>query len=248
MTRNEWIVMREDPVVAWEALIPLPPGREAKLEVLFAIAETVLAAGAATQVMRLATVDDDGGDQHPLDYLLQLRRAAADSARSLPFFTFYPEEAPAGRRFVTLSRVALYDDAGAVVEREVSDLGTILALARPEAVEQNWPFMAHAPALEVIGERVVVEEDGKDARLVVESRTDLWFPEVLGLIDNTGPLGPPSLENRALACRHTPRLNEFVGTVRAAVEEAGGGWSTPSPEGIASRYAPWVGTNGIALA
>jgi hypothetical protein len=247
--RDLWIVMRDDAVVGWTGLVPLPAEPAAATSAAVGLAEAVLAVGGETDVLRLGTVADDGTDLRPLDYAEHLRAAAACNS-VVPFFTLAVEEWPAGRRLRTSGRIACHDEAGEVVEREVDDLGALLAASHPEATEADRPFMGHAPPLEVLGAAIDLRRPGgQEARLCVESRSDLWFPRVLGVLDGDVPSPPagPARDNSALAAIHTPRLNRFVRVVRDLVESRGGTWRIAEPEGIARRYAARVTQDGISL-
>ena len=222
MARNEWIAMADDALAVWDVTAPDE----------LALVDAILRVGADHDVFRVATEPVEGGPGEPFDYLAHLR------GRAQPFALGW-EEAPPGRRFVTPGRVCWYGGEGGVEQGEVADLGALLRQLHPE-VELRERYLAHVAPLEVSRTPYAI-------RLALH--TDLWFPRVIGLLDDDArPFPtPPARDNAELAACHTPRLNAFLREVRDHAEHAGGSWRQVEIEGIGRRYAELTSESGVQL-
>jgi hypothetical protein len=110
------------------------------------------------------------------------------------------------------SRIAYADPDGAVVEDDVSDLGAVLA-AGPHAGpaehrEPLWVFSTPVPRDDLIS-------------VLVSSGSDIWLPWCSARYEE-GAHVDDLADNRELARRHTPRLNEFLERAAELAERAGG--------------------------
>lgn len=120
-------------------------------------------------------------------------------------------------RVLETSRIAVLERDGTVVERETSCLC---------ATPGGGSRMKHFPPLEVWWSSGPSWFD-----LTIMTTTDLWWPRFFA----EGAPWNPIVDNRALAHRHTPRLNRFLATVRAEALRIGGTWETdPNPP------LPWL--------
>lgn len=119
--------------------------------------------------------------------------------------------APAWAAELGVSRLAVVDARGELVEQEVADLGAVLAAA---------PFAApvrHRPPLRVH----VHPEPG--AGVTITSCSDIWLPWCSARYEPDAE-EEDLADNTALAARHTPRLNGLLSRLREVVEGAGGSW------------------------
>lgn len=218
MSTNSWIALSDVAVARWEATS----------NDLLALAATIIRAGEDTGVLRFATSAPDRTDVRPFDYRPHLRTGVVP-------FELAPEEVPEGRRLIMQGEVCWYEN-GIVREGDVADLGSLIRLLRPDAVNWADDFMAHVPPVIVWAGR---------SRVRIDLPTDIWFPRVLGVLDGDAPPPPfpPARDNSTLASRHTPRLNVFLNEVRRAADS----WALVSPEGIAARYADMTDDHGIRV-
>lgn len=110
------------------------------------------------------------------------------------------------------SLIAVADRDEEIVERHVYDLGEVLAAA-PYHVNY-LELLRHGPPLEV---------NPLGTTLAISSYSDIWLPWTVGWWEPDHEHGYRA-DNRPLANRHTPRLNEFLARVRAATLALGGRW------------------------
>jgi hypothetical protein len=222
LSANHWVAVAGTELAAWDVDAPDR----------LALADAILRAGADTNVFRVAVQPIHGGVAQPFDYLAHLRGGARA-------FELSADEAPQGYRFVTPGRVCWHGRVG-VEQDDVADLGALMSRLRPRAEEWTERFMAHVAPVEVWRSPYAIR---------FALATDIWFPQVLGVLDGDAPPppAPPQRDNRALAACHTPRLNAFLADVRAAAERLGGTWRLVEPEGIGVRYAAMTGETGIRL-
>lgn len=136
------------------------------------------------------------------------------------------------------ARVAYFNRDGAVREAAVDDLGDLLRALRPQDLQLSDWLMKHVPPLDVARHATVPRPSNGQAHagtsLTVHFKlpSDIWLPWVSGILDDVHEAGVLQ-DNRALASRHTPRLNEFLSTAREATRACGGGWSMdPSQTGL----------------
>ena len=86
-------------------------------------------------------------------------------------------------------------------------------------------------------------------RIEIRLDTDIWFPSVMGFDEPLPDVGDPpdSYDNRALAERHTPRLNAFLDAAAREVAAIGGRWEMMDVDGIAVNYCDQWDERGIEL-
>jgi len=111
------------------------------------------------------------------------------------------------------SRVAFVDPSGAVIEDDVTDLAAVVAGARHAGVRKN------REPLNLSAGRSLDGDGGID--LLVSSYSDIWLPWCSARFEEGAHLDDLA-DNRELARRHTPRLNEFLARVGELAERAGG--------------------------
>lgn len=203
--RNAWIAA-SDPVIAWVADLTAAADRPHDL---LAWQTELLRAGREQAVYMVRAAPEAGyeGDG-PLEQLLAARSAAEGTA--VPFG--FARSGRAGGLRVA-ARLAYVED-GHVVEREVEDPGELLARLRPDDVAAAGSRMTrNAP----------VDVHPAGGRVIISSFTDIWLPLVPGLLEDDYELGRP-FDNRALAERHTPRLNAWLALARDRTRVLGGDW------------------------
>ena len=226
---NLWITYGEQ-LVEWTA--DLSPAADEPARLLGWIRH-VLAAGEQNQVYEVREAplagfrsDRDGALTGCLD-----RRYAADGVVDLGHFASSGMRVVNGAVLRAVGRLAYAGDRGDVVEGEVDDLGALLRSLRPGDVATAGGLMVDCPPIDLTGPLLDVARPersiwrGRPGVVSVRFtiRTDIWFPWVIGF------LAPPvdmtrRHDNRPLASRHTPRLNAFLASVRAATLDLGGRW------------------------
>lgn len=225
---NRWVALNGEPVAGWE--VALPPVRTDDIAGLLAFARGVVAAGEAADVYRVLEVPGAPA------YVATPERTYADfladcAARSgvVPLFNTAGGAAPTSQgRLRTPARLAYFDRAGHVVEDEVADLGELLQNVHPRGPELFSTYAARVAPVVVSGLTKVDLRAPVSERILVTIAlySDIWLTRVVGFADRHDP--PPRVEdmfdNRPLAERHAPRLNQFIDAVRTLVVELGGTW------------------------
>ncbi|MGI5212353.1 hypothetical protein [Plantactinospora sp. CA-290183] len=135
------------------------------------------------------------------------------------------------------SRVAFVDPAGRVVEDDVSNLGHVLAAA-PNA----GPHTGRV-ALDLAAFRSL--DSAPEIDLAVSSYSDVWLPWCSARYEEGAHLDDLA-DNRELARRHTPRLNEFLAGVGAIAERTGGALRV-NPDDTAPRLEFQLHDHGVRL-
>lgn len=89
--------------------------------------------------------------------------------------------------------------------------------------------------------------DKKDTFIKISLFTDLWFPWCVGLnLKKPAQTKENMYDNRQLAWRHTPRLNQCLTEIRQIVLDAGGTWEI-GKENVHEEYQHMVTETGIEL-
>lgn len=225
---NHWVALKDEPVAGWE--VALPPPRSDDVTGLLAFARGVVAAGEAAEVYRVLEIPGAPG------YVATPDRAYADfladcvaRTGALPLFATSGGAAPTSQgRLRTPARLAYFDPDGRVVESEVADLGELLQNVHRRGHALFPTYAAHvAPVVISTLRNVDMRAPTSEPILVtIALPSDIWLPRVVGFLDDRDapPRAEDMFDNRPLAQRHTPRLNEFIGAVRALVAELGGTW------------------------
>jgi hypothetical protein len=105
--------------------------------------------------------------------------------------------------------VAFFDSGGAVREETVTDLGALL-----RRLEAKTGLDRHYLPCSPVTVQTDLEPPAAEFRIQLYS--DIWFPRVIGMAGQGFSDRIESRElfdNRALAERHTPRFNRFLGDV-----------------------------------
>ncbi len=230
---NAWTAT-ESPRAVWLAdLHPLAD----RPEDLLAIVVEILRAGEQHQVLQFYEVPALGWKRDrdpPLAEVVaaDYRNVGGMGQRHLDAFGFTratwsgrPGDAVVG------ARLAVFDRHDQVVEQDVTDLAAAATLDPATAVDVR----ASRPPLTICGHRLALI--GDPPRLLRTHRWpgmvlrfmlfgDIWWPSL------RRPAGAAPADNRALASRHTPRLDRFLARAKAAVVDRGGRWMVDPPHAV----------------
>lgn len=144
------------------------------------------------------------------------------------------------------SKIAYHDEDG-VREGLIDDMGALLERFHGE---DGYPgHIRRLPPLMLGGHAISFEPDAHmsahklpSSSVSLKLMSDIWFPWVpwFGLRE-----GERFHDNRALAERHTPRLNRFISGLRQSVLDRGGRWDIFVES--ESWYGAQLGPDGIDL-
>jgi hypothetical protein len=170
-------------------------------------------------------------------------------------------------RVIAPARLSYYDIDGTLIDREVEDVGELLRRVRPPEVDLpdywrelserelankkkfiNKSYKAEGSAI-FLGGDLIEKDTALDfgTYLSIELYTDIWFPKVGGYLEDHSPYQSRVFhDNRELALRHTPRLNQFLASVKDLTLEFGGTWKVDYPS-IDEQYNQQFNENGINL-
>ncbi|MDW5329637.1 hypothetical protein [Plantactinospora sp. KLBMP9567] len=135
------------------------------------------------------------------------------------------------------SRVAYADPGGRLVEDDVTNIGAVLAAA-PHAgphTGRNPLDLSAFPAL----------DSAQEIDLMIESYSDVWLPWCSAQYEQGAHLDDLA-DNRELARRHTPRLNEFLAGVAESAERTGGALEI-SPDNTSPEFGFQLHDHGVRL-
>jgi hypothetical protein len=168
------------------------------------------------------------------DYLVTLQGATSD----LPLFPLSAGAAATEEGRLRTPATLAYYSSDEVLESSVSDVGEFKERFRSDGL-----WIPHVPP-------IAIRHYAFD-RLwgAISIKTDIWFPWVVGYEEmGEGDWVAPTrigemYDNRALAARHTVRLNRFLASVKELVESIGGTWEPDDPGEIygwyLAMYKPW---------
>lgn len=230
---NRWVAVR-DPKATWRAdLTAAAHDDQALLQWAMASLEAGEETGAFV-VERAPRLGWRRGDS-PLSAAIG---DLYERARRIDLFWFASSVLPVdGARFGSATVLAYYEWDGSIVEEPVSDVGGLLARLRPNDVDDSDVLMATVAPVTIRGTLVDRGDPGRSEWFAVPDHpfvtfslhSDIWFPWVRGLLEEDD--GPRWHDNRELAARHTPRLNQFLDAVRDATERLGGSLRLDEPPG-----------------
>jgi len=255
--RNYWATYR-DRITLWGGDLP-PPGNLGMKRV-FEFARHILDTAEREQVMRLILVPDSPAATKDGLTWFEIIRARFEREGSLKLFPSHgPPREWLGGRLRKPARLAYYQ-GDRIVEEDVDDVGNLekaVVTARggdPHGIRSTLPIVLGGYARDEEGE-APGRPPTRELPIYVALYTDIWFPRVVGLdIGDDAGRDPEVrhrargrdglMDNSALAARHTPRLNRFIETLRAAILELGGTWDEPDAD---PSYKPMVHSGGILL-
>lgn len=249
--RNLWI-QPDWPFVTWVADLD---ALRADPEGLLGFVDDVLALGEQTRILEVVEAPAVGYRRGDGDLSAVLRREWADR-RAVDLFAFTDAAmAPGAPRSSTVRAwLAFYDAHDELTESWVTDAGALLASLEPVPGSIAAPLSAHMPPVRVTGPSVPfageppVAQRRADRPLAVrfELHSDIWFPWVFG---SAHPEADHlrMFDNRALAEKHTPRLNRFLAGVAQSARSRGGTWEV-DPDATGDAAVEWVEDTGIDLA
>ena len=243
MMKNYW-VQKDEPCATWCA--ELGEVLESP-EAVLTLAEEIREAGRMNEVV-LPLPGARSSDGRWDD-----RGARSRWQRDHVLEVFWGKTAWGRSSYNSAARMAWADRNGRTIEGETTDLGALLRQLAPvpEAIPDSFMELGEPP-VGVGGFRIVYEGTPPTptrkppiSSISIVLHSDIWCPFVIG---SANPWADHVrwFDNRALAARHTPRLNRFLAETKAAVIAAGGSWQRVDSE--TSRWcAPWVGPHGIML-
>lgn len=226
--QNHWSVYRKM-LGGWEATVPLRA--DAPRALLDWVVE-IIDAGFRTEVARFRKED---GTYWQRDELVRWLERGLAERQVVDAFAF-------ARRFDRVGSKIAYADERGITEGLIDDVGGLLRRLRgPEIGEQTYASRTCAP-LWIGGHAINFDPawtgpmsaahlPSTSVKIVFEC--DIWLPWVPGYFDPSDREN--FYDNRPLAERHTPRLNEFLAAVRAASASRGGGW-----EVVRLSERPWL--------
>ena len=245
--RNLWI-QREAPFATWVADLE---SRRRDPAALVRFAAAVVRAGVEQQVFDVVSaplIDHERGDLVARLEAIHRDQGVVD----LFGFTGAAMAPGAPRSSTAEARLAWYDANDELIEGRCADLGDLLAGLEP--VPESIPpgFMAHYPPVRVTGHRLEyaggapanLRED-RPLQIRIAIHSDIWFPWVFGAAHPQADY-ERMFDNRELACRHTPRLDAFLGAVAAEIASLGGRWTVDDDE-TAKNVRAWVDQDGVKL-
>jgi hypothetical protein len=226
---NNWRTYSNE-ILMWEVQLRGRPGDPAVRR----WERAVLDAGEAHAVYRVQETsqymepryrrDHDGYLGDVLDARPEILTPSGEPARLL--FSLDP---------VATARLAYIDTRGRLREEEVAYLSAL-----PE-VRTHLANQKIKPPLEIMA-----GTDDDTTWATVSSFSTIWLPwQPNHGIDGDLP-DDTLLDNRALAARHTPRLNAFLADIAAAAQEAGG-WLRLDRTETSRDYLPFVDDHGVRL-
>lgn len=256
--KNYWTARTEPVLVEWEATFPPVSGDYCHL---LQLAQGILKAGERESVYRiLETRSPDPFYLKPFfSYIDYLQKMVAQTGY-LPLFGHGTGVATtAAGTLRTPSQISFFDVNGQLVEKEVENVGLLLKSLRPDDVADGGEaYMSQVAPVTIeswppipVREELRVRRKARPIRLTISLYTDIWFPCVMGWLEEPCHkrfvVQEASVDNRRIAACHTPRLNRFLYAVHQLVLALGGSWQLREPEGTAKLYAPMVDQHGIKL-
>jgi hypothetical protein len=251
MKHNYWVSAKY-PFAQWEAGLNNP---RLNINDYLDFAQKILEIGQRElhySVRQVAYTQNPFDAKEGYTYVDYLREIANQSER-LPFFSFLSEVDR------TPCDICYYDKYGSVINKNIENLGRLLQLMHsdklgPHNTEAERLFylgyMQHMPPLVLKGlefqlQRVKSKEPlpvGYYPIIWVKLYSDIWFPEVAGLLEEVKPTSP--YNNQELALCHTPALNRFINELRTLTLNLGGYWSFNPNSG---QYNHLVSETGVIL-
>jgi hypothetical protein len=224
MKQNHWI-SDKNPLATWLADLTAVRSRA---DVLQAWLLAVVDAAESADVYTLRSSSHLDYDRARDGALSPRLRQLAAARGILHLFDFRDEPATPGTawRFRVTGRMAYYDGGGTLIEKDEEDLGRLLGALRPDKREESSIYMKPRAPLEITGSHMDLASpaEARRASLPVrfEIHSDIWFPWLQGSLDGSDMTFPH--DNRELANRHSPRLNQLLAAAREATLQAGGTW------------------------
>ncbi len=254
---NYWMARANTLFAEWEAVFS-PPSTMGDLQSLLRFAKGLLEAGEQEAVYQIIetrrpldfTKSPDWGYAQFLDKMLV-------ETEILPLFDLGLGVAENYNGVLrTPARLCYYNLEDELIEAEVENVGLLLESLRPDDADWGSIFMEGVGPVTLLSRPVSLKEiaevtkQPRSVQIKISLRTDIWFPQVLGILEGDQPLSPNSskwYDNRELANCHSPRLNRFLFKVHELTSELGGKWRLNPAEGMAEHYTSMVGEDSILL-
>lgn len=200
---NRWGIAHDE-LVVWSAMLPA-----ARQDDLHAWRAAVLEVGEEQGVYRVEEIPDLGfrrGQHGPLTTFLAAR---PDLDAGILLFDDWQ---------LASSRMAFFDQAGVIVEAQVTNLNAVLADDHRAIPGRNYPPLTLTAGL--------TRPDGHTVEVTLATRTDLWLPWNYAVWDLRPEEDPGDfVDNRMLAARNAPRLNAFIAALREQTRRCAGTWA-----------------------
>src|SRR5688572_31694470 len=194
--QNLWSCSTTTPLMFWG--VYLPYGTDNALDMLVYLVHQFIHLAAQTQVFTVY-------DAHSPDTVA--RRVVQDiitiTKQKETFYLFWGEERA---RFRYTSRISYYDTIGNIQESEVEDTLPL--------INQRGYGLGGIP-FSMTGKFSLSSKGyvrGLEPWIMFSLMSDIWFPLI------------PTVENRPLANRHTPRLNHFLTIAHDLALSVGAKW------------------------
>jgi hypothetical protein len=169
---------------------------------------------------------------------VEYNRQVARETGILPFFS---------TTFITTSHICYYDTNHQIVESEVAHLDKLLNRLHPNPYSSYW-INRGSPLSITSYFPVELENEKRTNHLIIRLESDIWFSKVMGLLEEY-PADRDDMamyDNRELAACHTPRLNRFIESIRAAALSMDAEWNLVMDD-YCWRYQPMLTETGIKL-
>lgn len=250
---NYWMCRMDPPLAQWECCFD-NTSRAVTLSQLIEFSRRLILAGTKLDVYSILEVPGPFAfklsPEHAYpDHLMRI----AETTSKLPFFDlgFGVAKTPAGI-LRTPGRVCYYDSDNILIERPVENLGVLLRQLRPDDVDWGEGFMMQVAPVSISGQTHILEDNQlplQKIRIFISLCTDIWFTKVLGFLEDDFNIRGNGkwFSNTVLATCHTPRLNEFLSSVRKDTIDLGGNWHLVPAKGSATHYAGMINESGVIL-
>jgi hypothetical protein len=246
MKLNHWVSSRKETFVRWDIFFPDFEG-EKDAEPIIEFADSIVRLGIEERVYHLKEATLSTGrykeDEHK-SYAEFLRIMLKQEKRLCLFTDSHGVHPQFNGQNRSPGEICYYDETGALVEKEVENLGLLLdELKDSTAIGYKPRDTSDRSPITILGGAWPITNFRWKPAVRIELCTDIWFPYVVGpdfRFENF-------YDNRELANCHTPRLNGFLMGAREAAEKANAEWTWRNEEVGESLYWKWVTETGVLL-
>ena len=254
---NHWIARVKTDFAKWEAIFP-PPRTIADYNLLLDFTKVLLKVGKQEAIYEIKEVrrPHNFNPGSGIDYAQYMEQDWLENQRLLLFDLGIGVSENYEGILRTPATLCYYERNGQLAKAKVENMGLLLESLRPDDADWGSIFMDGVAPVTIFSRSVYTSEIRNEVqkpravKITIALNTDIWFPKVLGLLDNE-PSPAPTLrkwyDNHTLATCHTNRLNRFLVSIQKLVTTLGGEWRLDAPEGIAEHYKFMVSNHGIIL-
>lgn len=242
INKNFWVTIENESFACWKARFSqdtiLP------LERIIEFIREIHILGAYNDVC-----DIFGHDKlENLDYSTAIKKRL-EEVTQLSIFDLTVPQSESGDFFYSVGVINYFDTF--VRSRQIDDVGQLLRKLNPDKVQQfTTTYMVSAAPVSLKGFEIHKLEDGNvlintNATIEISLMTDIWFPWVVGFMEETPAKQRETMyDNRQLAFRHTPRLNDYLQHLRTLTNWLGMTWELSH---VHPLYQWMVNEGGIML-